>query len=57
MEKQEFLLLIPAIIYGVAIVDLLKIFQHKIRYWELIAWGLLLMVLVINIWIELYQKL
>ena len=57
MEKQEFFLLIPAIIYGVAIVDLLKIFQHKKNYWEVITWGLLLLIIIINTWIELYQKL
>lgn len=57
MDKQEFFLLIPAIIYGVAIIDLLKVFQHKKSYWELVSWGLLLMMIIINTWIELYQKL
>lgn len=57
MDKQEFFLLIPAIIYGVAIIDLLKIFQHKTNYWELVGWGLFLMVIIINTWIELYNKL
>jgi hypothetical protein len=57
MEKQEFFLLIPAIIYGVAIVDLLKIFRHKKTYWEVLIWGLLLMIIIINTWTELYQKL
>ncbi len=57
MDKQEFLLLIPGIIYGVAIVDLLKIVQHKYNYWEVILWGILMMVAIINTWIELYQKL
>jgi len=51
MEKQEFLLLIPGIIYGVAIVDLLKIVQHKRNYW------ILVLISIINHWIELYQKL
>ncbi len=57
MEKQEFFLLIPAIIYGVAMVDLLKIFQHKKSYWEVVSWGILLFMIIINSWIELYQKL
>ena len=57
MDKQEFFLLIPAIIYGVAIVDLLKIFQHKKNYWEILAWGILLLIIVVNVWTELYQKL
>lgn len=57
MDKQEFLLLIPGIVYGVAIVDLLKIVQHKINYWEVVFWGVLLMITIINHWINLYQKL
>lgn len=57
MDKQEFLLLIPGIIYGVAIVDLLKIVQHKYNYWEVVYWGVLLMVMIINHWMDLYQKL
>ena len=57
MDQQEFLLLIPGIIYGVAIVDLLKIVRHKINYWEVVFWGILLMINIINHWMELYQKL
>lgn len=57
MDKQEFLLLIPGIIYGVAIVDLLKIVQHKVNYWEVVFWGLMLFTTIINHWVELYQKL
>jgi hypothetical protein len=57
MDKQEFLLLIPAIVYGVAIVDLLKIFSHKKNYIELVGWGLFVITLVIFSWIELYNKL
>ena len=57
MDKQEFLLLIPAIIYGVAIVDLLKIFDHRKNYIEIVGWGLFTMMAVIFSWIELYNKL
>ena len=57
MDKQEFLLLIPAIVYGVAIVDLLKIFSHKKNYLELVGWGLFVITLVIFSWIEVYNKL
>ncbi len=57
MEKQEFLLLIPAIIYGVAIVDLLKIFNHKKNYIEMMGWGLFVMLALIYTWIELFNKL
>ena len=35
MQKQEFFLLIPAIIYGVALIDLLKVFGNNKIYWEL----------------------
>ena len=57
MDKQEFLLLIPGIIYGVAIVDLLKIVRHKINYWEVVFWGIMLLITIINHWMDLYQKL
>ncbi len=57
MDKQEFFLLIPAIIYGVAIVDLLKIFSHKKNYIEVVGWGMFTMLVVIFNWIELYNKL
>ena len=57
MEKQEFLLLIPAIIYGVAIVDLLKIFNHKKNYIEMLGWGFYVMIGLIFTWIELFNKL
>ena len=57
MDKQEFFLLIPAIIYGVAIVDLLKIFSHKNNYVEMVGWGLYVMMGVIFNWIELYNRL
>lgn len=57
MDKQEFLLLIPAIIYGVAIVDLLKIFSHKRNYFEMVGWGIFVLIVVVFSWMELYQKL
>ena len=57
MSKQEFFLLIPAIIYGVAIVDLLKIFSHKENYFEMVGWGLFYLLATIIMWIELYNVL
>ena len=36
----------PAIIYGVAIIDLVKVFSHKKNYLEMVAWGSLLMVYI-----------
>lgn len=57
MDKQEFFLLIPAIIYGVALVDLLKVFKTKKTYWEVVAWGTVMMIYVIITWLELFAKL
>ena len=57
MDRQEFFLLIPAILYGVSIVDLLKIFTHKKNYIEMVGWGLFMMLAVIYTWIDLFNKL
>ena len=57
MEKQEFFLLMPAIIYGVALVDLLKVFKGRKTYWEVVAWGSVFMVYIVIIWLELWAKL
>ena len=57
MEKQEFFLLLPAIIYGVALVDLLKVFKGRKTYWEVVAWGSVFMVYIVIIWLELWAKL
>ena len=56
MDKLEFLLIIPAIIYGVAIVDLLKIFNHKKNYFELVGWGIFCLVAIVISWSEIYDK-
>lgn len=56
MDKLEFLLIIPAIIYGVAIVDLLKIFNHKKNYFELVGWGIFCLVAIVISWSEVYNK-
>jgi hypothetical protein len=50
-------LLIPAIIYGVAIVDLLKIFSHRKNYFEMVGWGIFVLLVVVFSWMELYHKL
>lgn len=57
MDKQEFFLLIPAIIYGVALVDLLKVYKTKKTYWEAVAWGTVMMGYIIITWLELFEKL
>jgi len=57
MDKLEFLLIIPAIIYGVAIVDLLKIFNHKKNYFELVGWGVFCLIAIVISWREIYTKM
>ena len=57
MSKSEFILLIPGIIYGVALVDLLKIFRHKSTYWEVVSWGIIMIINLIVSWFTLYDKL
>ena len=57
MDKEEFFLLIPAVIYGQALIDVLKVFHHKKTYWEIIAWGVILIISIIGLWVELYHKL
>ena len=56
MSKQEFILLIPAIVYGVAIVDLLKSFQRR-NYWEIPLWGAYLLADAIILWLSLWNQL
>ena len=56
MSKQEFILLIPAIVYGVAIVDLLKAFKLS-NYWELIYAGGWLLLNAVILWLSLFNQL
>ena len=57
MEKQEFLLLVPAIVFGAAIVDLLKVFQSRKGYYELIGWGAYMLLAISWLWYETFDKL
>ena len=57
MSKEEFLLIIPAVVFGIAVVDLNKIFKHKKGYYELIGWGLYLLLAICWLWYETYEKL
>ncbi len=43
--------------FGVAIVDLLKLFSHKKTYFELVGWGIFLMLVIISTWMKLFEKL
>ncbi|MGL1885547.1 MAG: hypothetical protein OCD76_03440 [Reichenbachiella sp.] len=57
MDKQEYFLLIPGIIYGVAIVDLLKVFSHRKNYYEMVGWGVMYLFAIITLWLDLYPLL
>ena len=57
MSKSEFILLIPGIIYGVALVDLLKIYRHPSRYWETSLWGIIMFLTLIVSWFLLFNEL
>ena len=57
MGKQALFMVLPAMVYGVAVVDLLKIFRHKNNYWEMLGWGIMLMMYIVIIWLELWSKM
>ena len=46
MDKQEYLLLIPGLLFALAIIDLDKIFAHRKAYYELVGWGLYLILAI-----------
>ena len=56
MSKSEFLLLIPGLIYGVGLVELMRILNRKM-YWEIIAWSLIMFISLIIQWFGLYDRL
>ena len=56
MSKSEFLLLIPAIMYGAGLIDLMKIFNRKM-YWELPLWALSLFLTLVITWFGLFERL
>ena len=56
MSKSEFLLLIPGIIYGVGVVDLIKVTFQK-HYWEIYLWAIILFLVFILQWYSLYNAI
>ena len=56
MSKSEFLLLIPGIIYGVGVVDLIKVTFQK-QYWEIYVWTVVLFLVFILQWYSLYNAI
>jgi len=57
IPKEIFLLLIPGTVYSVALIDLLKLFRNKDKYWEALAWGVFIYFIVIVNWMNLYNDL
>ena len=56
MSKSEFLLLIPGLIYGVGVVDLIKV-TFKKHYWEIYAWAIVLFLVLILQWYNFYENI
>jgi hypothetical protein len=56
MSKSEFLLLIPGIIYGVGVVDLIKVTFRK-HYWEIYLWAIILFLVLILQWYSLFYAM
>ena len=52
--KSEFLLLKPGIIYGIGVVDLIKLTFQK-HYWEIYIWTVILFLVFIVQWNNLYN--
>ncbi|MBD79494.1 MAG: hypothetical protein CL840_11305 [Crocinitomicaceae bacterium] len=57
MDKEEFLFLIPGVLYGIAVFDLLSLVRNKKTYWESILWAMLLFFALIAIMFNLYEDL
>ena len=57
MDQQEFMFLIPGVIYGIAIFDLLSIIRSNKIYWESLLWVLLLFFCIVSILFNLFPKL
>lgn len=57
MDKEEFLFLIPGVLYGIAVFDLLSLIRNKKPYWESQLWAGLLFFTLIAILFNLYEDL
>lgn len=47
MDIAKYMAVIPGILYGMALVELIKIYRHKSRYWETNLLGFLLFITII----------
>lgn len=56
MSKSEFLLLIPGIIYGVGVVDLIRV-TFRLQYWEIYIWASALFLVLILQWYSFYNAI
>ncbi len=57
MDREEFFFLIPGVLYGIALFDLLSVFRAKKYYWESIAWAVILFVSLVSTLFDLFPKL
>lgn len=57
MDKEEFLFLIPGVLYGIAVFDLLSLVRNKKIYWESILWAALLFFTLVGMLFNLYDDL
>jgi len=57
VDKDEFLFLIPGVLYGIAVFDLLSLVRNKKTYWESILWACLLFFTLVGLLFQLYDDL
>lgn len=56
MSKIEFLLLIPGILYGIGLVDLVKL-TFKKHYFEIYLWAFVMISVLVIQWFSLYNNI
>lgn len=57
MSKDEFLFLIPGVIYGMVVFDLISLLRSKKYYWESLFWGALMFFELLTIVYHLFDDL
>lgn len=56
MSKTEFLILIPGVLYGIGLADLLKL-SFKKYYFEAYLWGLIMLMVLVLHWFDLFENI
>ncbi|MCB0480580.1 MAG: hypothetical protein KDC83_04065 [Flavobacteriales bacterium] len=57
MGKDEFLFLIPGVLYGIGIFDLLSLVRNKENYWENLLWATVMFFTLIALLFDFYEDL